>query len=108
MPTLSGQPHRRHMIPPGRRASKPSSNHRSYRGRPVGRLPVGEESAAHVIDLDGLVEGGTEVIAGQHLVDGAGGNNAALVEQEGMGETGGDFFHMVGDHDQGGGIRVGC
>ena len=75
---------------------------------PGHRLPVGEESTAHVIDLDGLVEGGTEVIAGQHLVDGAGGHNAALVEQEGMGETGGDFFHMVGDHDQGGGIRVGC
>ena len=25
-----------------------------------------------------------------------------------MGEAGGDFFHMVGNHDQGGGIRVGC
>ena len=55
-------------------ASKPSCGHHSR------RLPVGEESTAHLIDLDGLVEGGTEVIAGQHLVDGASGHNAALVE----------------------------
>ena len=87
-------------------ASKPSNDHLGYRSWPVGRLPVGEESAAHVIDLDGLVESGTEIIAGQYLFDGAGGNNAALVEQEGVGEAGGDFFHMVGNHDQGGGCLL--
>ena len=49
---------------------------------------------------DGVVEELAEVRAGEGLVAGALGEDAAVAEEQGVGECWGDFLHVVGDQYQ--------
>jgi hypothetical protein len=56
-------------------------------------------------ELDGGAVDVTEVGAGEDVALQAGGVDLAVFEQEAVGDAGEDFFDVMGDHDEGRGVR---
>ena len=77
---------------------------RSCDALPLSGLGDGEGVAvAAVGEAQGGVEGGCETGGGEDAFVCPGGEEAAGVEEEGVGEEGDDFLDVVGDEDEGGG-----
>ena len=69
------------------------------------RETEGEASVA-VLEAHGFGKDPGEVGGGEHLPAGPGGEGASAAEQQGMGESRGDFLDVVGDEDEAGSGRV--